>query len=212
MTDRSYQQYCPVACALDVLGDRWTLLVIRDLALNGQRRFSDVKGALPGIPPAPLTERLRMLVDEGLVRVEELPPPAARTVYGLTERGREAIPVVRALARFGAPLLPRPDATSHLAPTAAISAMVTAWYDADAAAGIDERYELEVEGVAQVLSSRVGGGGTVEPVLHLSTDAGTLIDLRQGRIELDRAVAQGRVTVRGPKPALRRFARVFALR
>lgn len=212
MTDRSYQQYCPVACALDVLGDRWTLLVIRDLVLHGQRRFSDIKGALPGIPPALLTERLRMLVDEGLLRTEELPPPAARTVYELTDRGREAVPVVRALARFGAPLLPRPDASHRLSPAAAISSMVTAWFDADAASGIDERYELEVDGVVELLSSRVGGGGDGEPVLALTTDARTLVDLRQGRIGIDDAVAAGRITVRGSKRSLRSFARVFALR
>src|SRR2546421_5058094 len=84
---RSYEQFCPLARALDVLGERWTLLVVRELLL-GPRRFSDLRAHLPGIAPALLTQRLRDLEAAGLVRRAELPPPAARTVYELTERGR----------------------------------------------------------------------------------------------------------------------------
>lgn len=210
MVDRTYNQYCPVACALDVLGDRWTLLVIRDLSLNGDRRFSDVKAALPGIPPALLTERLRMLVGEGLVETVELPPPADRTVYRLTHHGHDAVPVVRALARFGTPLLPAPARGRSLSPRAAVQSMLTAWYDADAADGIDEAYEVVVGDEVRILSSRRGGGHG-DPVLRIVTDARTLVELRQGHLSLDDAVAEGRVSVQGPKRALQRFARVFSL-
>ena len=98
---RSYDQYCPVAVALDTVGDRWTLLILREL-LIGARRFTDVRAALPGLAPNLLTDRLRDLEREGLVERRELPPPAARTVYALTTEGRSTAPLLEALARFGA--------------------------------------------------------------------------------------------------------------
>ena len=97
---RSYAQYCPVAVALDDVGDRWTLLILREL-LIGDRRFTDLRAALPGIAPNLLAERLRQLQDRGLVEHRVLPPPAARTVYAATAEGRAAGPVLQALARYG---------------------------------------------------------------------------------------------------------------
>ena len=75
MTNRTYEQYCPIATALDVLGDRWTLLVLREL-LIGEQRFTDLRRSLPGMAPNLLTERLRLLEDQGFVTRRELPPPA----------------------------------------------------------------------------------------------------------------------------------------
>ena len=99
MGHRTYDQYCPVAAALDVVGDRWTLLIMREL-LAGDRRFTDLRTALPGIAPNLLSERLRDLQAEGLVEHKELPPPAARTVYSATADGRSVAPVLQSLARF----------------------------------------------------------------------------------------------------------------
>jgi DNA-binding HxlR family transcriptional regulator len=99
-TARSYDQWCPVAVGLDILGDRWVLLILRELLID-DRRFTDLRRELPGIAPNLLSDRLRQLVDLGLVTTVELPPPAARTVYRVTEDGRAATPVLRALARFG---------------------------------------------------------------------------------------------------------------
>src|SRR5688500_11690563 len=101
MPTRRYDQYCPIAVALDTLGDRWTLLILRDLSM-GEQRFTDLKATLRGIAPNLLAERLRDLQADGLVEQRELPPPAARSVYAITDAGREAVPVLRALARFGA--------------------------------------------------------------------------------------------------------------
>src|SRR3954451_13470408 len=89
-----YQQYCPIARALDVLGDRWTLLILRELTNAGDRRFTDLRRSLPGIAPGLLSDRLKALAEHGLVTTRELPPPAARTVYAITPRGREAAPVL----------------------------------------------------------------------------------------------------------------------
>src|SRR6476646_10207660 len=106
--NHGYRQYCPIARALDVLGDRWTLLILRELTMSGDRRFTDLRRSLPGIAPGLLSDRLRSLTEHGLVTTKELPPPAARTVYAVTPRGREAVPVLRALSRFGLPLLDPP--------------------------------------------------------------------------------------------------------
>lgn len=98
--ERTYGQYCPIAAGLDLLGDRWTLLILRELSI-GDQRFTDLRTALAGIAPNLLTERLRALKTIGLVTTAELPPPAARSVYRLTADGRRVEPVLRSVARFG---------------------------------------------------------------------------------------------------------------
>jgi DNA-binding HxlR family transcriptional regulator len=102
--ERSYGQYCPIAAGLDLIGDRWTLLLLRELSM-GDHRFTDLRAALPGIAPNLLTERLRSLQSIGLITTVELPPPAARSVYSLTEEGKRVEPVLRSVARFGAAYL-----------------------------------------------------------------------------------------------------------
>src|SRR6476646_5571832 len=128
--NHGYRQYCPIARALDVLGDRWTLLILRELTNAGDRRFTDLRRGLPGIAPGLLSDRLKTLVEHGLVTTRELPPPAARTVYAITPRGREAVPVLRALARFGLPLLDPPDEGDEGArvdPAMAVQAAISAF-------------------------------------------------------------------------------------
>lgn len=100
-SERTYGQWCPIAAGLDILGDRWVLMICRELMM-GDRRFTDLRASLPGLAPNLLTERLRALQAEGLVETAELPPPAARTVYRLTEEGLTIAPVLRSVARFGA--------------------------------------------------------------------------------------------------------------
>ena len=112
---RSYEQFCPLARAMDVLGERWTLLLVREL-LVAPMRFSDLRAHLDGIGSALLTQRLRDLERAGLVERAELPPPAARTVYQLTERGRALEPVIYELARFGLPYLDVPTEEQPLHP------------------------------------------------------------------------------------------------
>lgn len=99
---RSYGQYCSVAKALDVIGDRWTLLLVRELLLQGGCRYTDLLTGLPGISTNLLGDRLRQLEANGLVRREAAPPPVAATLYHLTDAGRELEAVIRALGRFGA--------------------------------------------------------------------------------------------------------------
>jgi DNA-binding HxlR family transcriptional regulator len=106
---RSYGQYCSVAKALDVVGDRWTLLIVRELLLQGECRYTDLQNGLPGIATNLLSERLRELEDHGLVARQAAPPPVATTLYRLTDAGRELDPVLRALGRWGARFMPEPS-------------------------------------------------------------------------------------------------------
>lgn len=90
---KSYNQNCPIARGLDILGERWTLLILREL-LGGARRYADLRAALPGIATNLLADRLRELEDAGLIARAELPPPIARTVYTLSELGWRKVPPV----------------------------------------------------------------------------------------------------------------------
>ena len=106
-TVRSYRQHCGIARALDLVGERWAMLVIRDLIL-GPKRFTDLRDTLPGIATNVLTQRLKELERYGVIRRRPLPPPAASTVYELTEYGRELEPVLLALGRWGAKTIGEP--------------------------------------------------------------------------------------------------------
>jgi len=103
---KSYQQYCAVARALDSVGDRWVLLIVRELLAFGPSRYSDLKRGLPGIATNLLAERLRSMEADGLVEHHEAPAPISSRVYQLTDRGRELEDVVRALSRWGLPAMP----------------------------------------------------------------------------------------------------------
>jgi DNA-binding HxlR family transcriptional regulator len=98
---RSYGEYCSIAKALDVVGDRWTLLIIRELLIRGGCRYTDLKDGLPGIATNLLADRLRELKSAGLVRSEDAPPPVATTLFHLTDAGAELLPVLDAIGRWG---------------------------------------------------------------------------------------------------------------
>ncbi len=105
---RTYGQYCAMAKSLDVIGDRWTLLIVRELLLRGRCRYTDLRNGLPGIATNLLADRLRELEQAGIVLREAAEPPIATTLFQLTERGKELEPFVRELGRWGAPLLAGP--------------------------------------------------------------------------------------------------------
>lgn len=108
---KSYNQYCPVAHALDVVGERWSLLIVRELLEHGQLRYSDLHANLGGCGTNILAARLKDLERHGVIARRRLPPPAASTVYELTEYGQELRPVLHVLAHWGARSLgpPAPD-------------------------------------------------------------------------------------------------------
>lgn len=105
---RSYDAYCSVAKALDAVGERWTLLIVRELMISGPSRYTDLLHGLPGIASNLLVERLKDLEEGGIVRREAAPPPIATTLYHLTERGLALKPILQELGRWGAPLMEKP--------------------------------------------------------------------------------------------------------
>ena len=102
---RSYGEYCSIAKALDVVGDRWTLLIVRELAIQGPCRYTDLRNGLPGIATNLLSARLRELEQAGVISREEAPPPIATTLFRLTPRGEELRPLLADLTRWGLPLM-----------------------------------------------------------------------------------------------------------
>jgi len=106
---RSYHEFCSLAKALDVVGERWTLLVVRELLACGACRYTDLRAGLPGIATNLLATRLRELEEAGIVEREEAPPPVATTLFRLTDRGLALRPVLDALGRWGVPLMREAD-------------------------------------------------------------------------------------------------------
>jgi DNA-binding HxlR family transcriptional regulator len=205
------EQYCPIARALDVLGDRWTVPILRELSF-GDQRFTDLREHLPGIAPTVLTQRLRTMVDEGLVTTKPSSSPR-RSTYALTERGRSTAPILRELARWGMPLLEPAIDGRTIRPAAAAAVAVRNYYDAAAADGISERYLLRIDGEPITLSSVKGGGKARDQRdtadLEIDASADVWIRIRQGRLTLKDARQQGELHVQGPARSLRNFQRIF---
>jgi DNA-binding HxlR family transcriptional regulator len=210
---RSYHQYCGVARALDVVGERWTLLIIRDLLL-GPRRYKDLLEGLPGIGTNLLADRLRELDKRGIIRRTVLPPPAGSTVYELTELGQALGPIVFELGLWGARLLAIPKEDDQV-PTAAIFVAMRVMFKPDKAAGVSEDYELHVDG--HVFEVRVEDGQVVTregyaraPSATFTLDGRTLLALLREGLEPRDALAAGRVRVDGKADCLERFVSFFA--
>ena len=190
---KTYGQYCPVAHALDQVGDRWELLIVRELML-GQRRFTDLAEALPGIGSNILTSRLRDLESAGIVRKKKLPPPWAVTVYELSERGRELDGVLRSLAQWGARTLGAPEPGDCWSMYA-----VHARFRPEAA--VDGVYEVRfVDG--ETITMQVQDGELTamklpaeDPTLAVEAHPEALHAVIQGAVPLEAAVGEGGVRI-----------------
>jgi len=205
---RSYREYCAIARSLDVLGQRWTLLIVRDLFL-GPLRYSDLLEGLPGIATDILTARLRTLEAEGLVRRRELPPPAHTTVYELTDSGQRLGPVIRALGEVGMELLGPPQPDEPVNPGPVVMSLMLSFRAADFP-DLVETYGLDVDGqefgvTVDRGSARSARGAPPDPAVTLRTDARTLVLLLRGG-----PVPAGAVQVEGDPAALQRFVEAFA--
>ncbi len=209
-TVRYDAQYCPIARALDVLGDRWTLPIVRELVIADQR-FSDLRDHLPGVAPSVLSERLRALEAAGVVTTRDGATPR-RQLYTLTDRGRATVPILRSLARWGMDLLEERDPSRTLPPRNAIGFAVAAFHDPVAAQHVDERYVFHTGDVDVALSSRTGGTAPDGPTdVELTGPAEVWIDIRQGRLTLDEACKRGEMAVVGRTTSVQNFQRVFAI-
>ena len=213
MPEHRYQQYCGAARALDIVGDRWTLLIVRELML-GPRRFTDLIDGLPGVSRKLLTERLRALERDGVVVRTELPPPAARQVYGLTDDGRDLADAMIPLVAWGTGRLgARKPGESFRAHWGAL-AMAT-FADREAAKGVSETYQYVVGRTAFHFIVEDGAvalrdGRAPNPAVTLTTDEETWADMASGKITGSSAVAAGALTLVGDRKAVSRLARIFA--
>ncbi|MDQ0789981.1 DNA-binding HxlR family transcriptional regulator [Streptomyces sp. B3I7] len=199
---RSYDQYCSAARALDAVGDRWTLLIVREL-LAGPRRYTDLHADLPGVSTDVLASRLKDMERDGLTTRRRLPPPGVAYVYELTARGRELLPVLLALGEWGGALL------GERRPTDAVRAH---WFALPLLRVLEE--EGPGEGLVEVrleegrFHLRLGatetdgavygeGAGAGEPDAVLTLDASAVTGLASGELALRAAVAEGVVGVEG---------------
>ncbi|MEN3305806.1 MAG: hypothetical protein V7603_2008, partial [Micromonosporaceae bacterium] len=151
-TSRSYQDACGIARALDVVGERWALLVVRELLL-GPQRFSDLRQALPGASSNLVADRLRELAGRGVVDRRRLPPPAAAQVYELTDRGRELEPIVLALGEWGL-RIPMPEGPTTLSATSMLIYLRGAARPDPRAA--PATYRIEMDGRVWTVHTREG--------------------------------------------------------
>jgi DNA-binding HxlR family transcriptional regulator len=214
MAKRQYGQYCALARALDLIGERWTLLIVRELLL-GPKRYTDLLDALPGVGTNLLADRLKELERHGVIERTKLPPPAPATVYELTEYGVELEPAVVALTRWGSRQLSKPKRGEHFRPAWLGIAMLAA-FRPEAAADVSETYELRIGG--DVIHARVEDGAlevrqgpSHQPDVTFITDSRTVPKLLSGRLSLTDAVAQGEARMTGARSALVRCAEVFGL-
>lgn len=204
---RSYQQYCAVAKALDVVGDRWVLLIVRELMTAGPSRYTDLLRGLPGIATNLLADRLREMEKAGVVRSWAAPPPVATTLFSLTERGEALRPLLEELGRWGAPLMGVPQPSNVFR-----SHWLVFPFDAYLAdsAPHDGPIAIEVRaGDEPMLIETVDGRvrtrrGTVEkPDAILEGRPGLILGLLAGRFDLAEARRRG-LTFKGSRKALTR--------
>jgi DNA-binding HxlR family transcriptional regulator len=212
-TTRTYGDACGIPRALDRVGERWALLIVRELLL-GPKRFTDLKAGLPNASPNVLSQRLRQLEQEGIVTRRKLPPPAGSKVYQLTEWGLELEPVLTALGRWGA-RAPGPPAEHGMSLDAHILSLTTL-FDPKLAPGFDARLDLrlgEHRFRAEVGDGRlvVEPGEAESPDAVVTTDAGTLLALAHRRRDFEEAVGAGDIEIEGDRAVVARFLGLFPL-
>ena len=209
MPRRSYDQYCPLSRALDLIGERWTVLIVREL-LAGPRRYTDLHADLPGVSTDVLATRLKEMEHDGLITRRRLPPPAAAAVYELSPRGRDLLPALTVLADWGAADL------GERRPTDALRAH---WFAipllrqlAELAGPCEGAVDIQLdEGTFHILINGAGpayGHGPAEhPGAQLTLDADACLAVATDRGSLREMIKKGQIGVAGDGPlaeALRR--------
>jgi DNA-binding HxlR family transcriptional regulator len=210
---KHYDQYCPIAHAVGMLGERWTLLVVREL-LHGPKRYTDLAEGLPGIGTNVLAARLRDLESCGVVQKRKLPPPAASTVYELTEYGRGLDEAIYALARWGVRSLGPPGPTDELYPEWGVNAF-PALLNPEEARGLTATWVLKIGD--DVFTARFDDGQLTPSVgeaedadLQVEVDMDTFFRLAGGDLPPREAIEQGLAKVAGDLDELERCFTVFS--
>lgn len=210
---RGYNQHCTLAHALDRIGERWTLLIVREL-LAGPRRYTDLARGLVTVPTNVLASRLRDLEALELVTRRRLPAPAEQVVvYELTEEGAALSDAVAALSRWGLRSLP-PTTDGRAFRARWLMLVMEARFDPQAAAGVSESYQLQVEGDEPVHFTVHDGQGQARPgiaqnaAVSVTADAETLVALANGAISIPDAITRG-AKIDGAPDAIQRMLEIL---
>lgn len=208
---RTYGDPCGIARALDVVGERWALLVVRELLL-GPKRFTDLKAHLPGIATDVLSQRLRQLQQAGVLQQTSLPAPASGRAYALTDRGRDLAPVLHALGRWGSQ--ESLVAARHEMTVDAFGVALSTIFDTTQAQGMDATVALVVDGeplVAQVHDGVLDlhRGVAEQPDARIEASVAALREVLWRGRPLTDAEADGALVVGGLRSVVRRFVKLF---
>ncbi|MEC4615524.1 winged helix-turn-helix transcriptional regulator [Tsukamurella tyrosinosolvens] len=213
MSDRTYGQFCGLAAALDVIGERWSMLLVRNL-LVGPQRFSDLSAGLPGLSTALLAGRLKALEAAGVVTKGRLPPPAASSVYELTDEGRRLAPAVLELARWGLDRLGASDGQHYDASSLAVGLWArlddppVPLIDGDIAVTVDGRpFGVRTDNGR----SSVFGGAPSKPCASIAADSRTLAAISDGTDSVSDAMSQGRLSAVGNPKHIARLLEALGL-
>jgi DNA-binding HxlR family transcriptional regulator len=209
---KSYNQNCPIAKGLDILGERWTLLILREL-LGGPRRYSDLRAELPGIATNLLAERLKELQDAGLIDRAELPPPIARTVYSLSDVGWQRVPpILRSIAWLGLDRLDPID-RGPVSPLTGFLAGFVVPFEPVKAAGLTAAYRVEIDGRRFEFAVDQGrlAAAHGKPDVTVTASAADLATARLGSAEAKRKTALRRIAFDGDHDAVDTLREVFSL-
>jgi DNA-binding HxlR family transcriptional regulator len=211
---RTYGQFCGLARALEIVGERWSLLVVRDLVL-GPKRFTDLQRTLPRIPVSILTSRLNELEEAGVVRRRVLSQLDAGVVYELTEYGNELDHIVLELGLWGARSLTYPRADEVFTLDTAIISLYTTFQE-DVASGVHVNYELHHLGGEMIVHAMVDDGALKAAAgalpaadLVIEPQGPAMIDLFNGKLAAQDAISSGKVRIDGDPAHLELFTRLF---
>jgi len=212
LAKRSYGQYCALAQALDVVGERWTILIIRELLIR-PRRYAELLQALPGVGTNLLADRIRQLMEAGVVRAADVHD--RRSGYELTTRGEALREPVLALARWGLETMTEQARSGHVTPGWA-QLGVEALIDQARVPDVDECYMMNVDDeiftiVVSNGHARIHRGPVDQPTITISTDAMTMIDIGSRKLDPIAALADQRVSVIGRADAMPRFLHLLGL-
>jgi len=215
MTSRSYNQYCGLAYALDIVGERWTLLIVREL-MAGPRRFKDLINGLPDISTNLLAERLKRLEQQGMLSRRVLPPPAGSTVYELTSLGQALEKTLLELGKWGSQFVPPSLEGVTLLRLGSYALTPKTFFRPELAQGVNETYELHIDNeVLQVQINEgeihVQQGETRKADVIFHTDMPSYLELLRRQIQPDEAISRGLIRIEGDPGALNRFLNLCGL-
>jgi DNA-binding HxlR family transcriptional regulator len=215
MTSRSYNQYCGLAYALDIVGERWTILIIREL-IAGPRRFTDLVEGLPGISTNLLAERLKSLEQQGMLRRRVLPPPAASTVYELTSLAQALETSLLELGKWGSQFVPPSAEGATVLNVGSYALTLKTFFRPQQAQAVNETYELHIDNEvlrvrikAGEIDVRQGENQNADVIFY--TDMPTYLGLLQRKIQPDEAISGGLIRIEGDPAALTRFLELCGL-